>query len=250
MFILFSLIIMRMSGAIALNPVFGRTNVPSRVKAAFILVISLILYIGPGGILVHEPAVMAEYGVMLIKELLFGFTLGFGMELAFLAVRFASAIMDYSMGLTMAQVYDPQYNAQMTITTGMYYAFMVMLFLATNGHLRLLTIFFISCELIPFGTVTFRPELAQAILLMFRESIAMGLQFAFPLIAMELVAETAVGILMRMIPQINVFVVNFQIKIIVGILMLLFLFSPMSDKLYVILNGMYQSLQQIVTLMR
>ena len=67
---------------------------------------------------------------------------------------------------------------------------------------------------------------------------------------MELVAETAVGILMRMIPQINVFVVNFQIKIIVGILMLLFLFSPMSDKLYVILNGMYQSLQQIVTLMR
>ena len=78
----------------------------------------------------------------------------------------------------------------------------------------------------------------------------MGLQFAFPLIAMELVAETAVGILMRMIPQINVFVVNFQIKIIVGILMLLFLFSPMSDKLYVILNGMYQSLQQIVTLMR
>lgn len=55
---------------------------------------------------------------------------------------------------------------------------------------------------------------------------------------------------MRMIPQINVFVVNFQIKIIVGILMLLFLFSPMSDKLYVILNGMYQSLQQIVTLMR
>ena len=133
MFILFSLIIMRMSGAIALNPVFGRTNVPSRVKAAFILVISLMLYIGPGGILVHEPAVMAEYGVMLIKELLFGFTLGFGMELAFLAVRFASAIMDYSMGLTMAQVYDPQYNAQMTITTGMYYAFMVMLFWQQTG---------------------------------------------------------------------------------------------------------------------
>lgn len=250
MFILFSLIVMRMSGAIALNPVFGRTNVPARVKAAFILVLSLMLYIGSGGILVHEPAVMAEYGVMLLKELLFGFTLGFGMELAFLVVRFASAIMDYSMGLTMAQVYDPQYNAQMTITSGMYYAFMVMLFLATNGHLRLLAIFFISSELIPFGTVTFRPELTQAILRMFRESIAMGLQFAFPLIAMELVAETAVGILMRMIPQINVFVVNFQIKIIVGMLMLLFLFSPMSDKLYVILNGMYQSMQQMVTLMR
>ena len=97
MFILFSLIVMRMSGAIALNPVFGRTNVPARVKAAFILVLSLMLYIGSGGILVHEPAVMAEYGVMLLKELLFGFTLGFGMELAFLVVRFASSIMRSTM---------------------------------------------------------------------------------------------------------------------------------------------------------
>ena len=43
---------------------------------------------------------------------------------------------------------------------------------------------------------------------------------------------------------------NFQIKIVVGMLMLLFLFSPMSDKLYVILNGMYQSMQQMVMLMR
>ena len=118
MFILFSLIVMRMSGAIALNPVFGRTNVPARVKAAFILVLSLMLYIGSGGILVHEPAVMAEYGVMLLKELLFGFTLGFGMELAFLVVRFASSIMDYSMGLTMAQVYDPQYNAHVLCLYG------------------------------------------------------------------------------------------------------------------------------------
>lgn len=250
MVILFSLVVMRMSGAIAFNPVFGRTNVPVRVRASFILMLSLMLYMGVGGTLVHEPATMIEFGVMLVKELLFGFVLGFSMELVLLVVRFASSIMDYSMGLTMAQVYDPQYNTQMTITSGMYYAFMVLLFLATNGHLRLLTIFFSSALLIPFGTVTWRPELAQVMLTMFQECIVMGLQFAFPLIAMELVTETAVGILMRIIPQINVFVVNFQVKIIVGMLMLLFLFSPMSDKLYAIMNYMYQSMQQFIMLMR
>ena len=66
---------------------------------------------------------------------------------------------------------------------------------------------------------------------------------------MELVAETAVGILMRIIPQINVFVVNFQVKIIVGMLMLLFLFSPMSDKLYDVLDYMFQWLDHMVRLM-
>lgn len=250
MFILFSLIVMRMSGAVALNPVLGRTNIPSRFKASFILALSLMLYIGFGGVLAHEPTTMIEYGVMLIKELLFGLTLGFCMDLAFLVVRFASSVMDYSMGLTMAQVYDPQYNTQMTITSGMYYAFMVLLFFATNGHLRLLTIFYSSAVLLPFGTITLRPELTQAILTMFQESILMGFQFAFPLVAMELVTEIAVGILMRIIPQINVFVVNFQVKIIVGMMMLVFLFGPMSDKLYVIMNQMYRSMQHLIVLMR
>lgn len=250
MFILFSLIVMRMSGAIALNPVLGRTNVPTRVKGAFIFVLSLMLYMGVEGTLTHAPATMIEYGVMLVKELLFGFALGYSMELSLLVVRLASSIMDYSMGLTMAQVYDPQYNTQMTITSGMYYAFMVLLFLATDGHIRLISIFIGSAVVIPFGTITFRPELTQFMLTMFQECFVMGFQFAFPLIAMELVTETAVGILMRIIPQINVFVVNFQVKIMVGMMMLLFLFGPMSDKLYTIMNYMYQSMQHLVVLMR
>lgn len=250
MLILFSLIVMRMSGAIAFNPVLGRTNVPKRVKASFVLVLSLMLYMGFGGKLVHEPATMIEYGVMLAGELLFGFTLGFSMELSLLTVQFASAVMDYSMGLNIAQIYDPQYNTQLTITSGMYYAFMVLLFLATNGHLRLIAIFFQSALAVPFGTVAWKPELTQAMLGMFEQSILIGLQFAFPLIAMELVTEIAVGILMRIIPQVNVFVVNFQVKIIVGMFMLLFLFSPMSDKMYMILDQMFVAMQKLVVLMK
>lgn len=238
-----------MSGAIALNPFLGRTNVPSFAKAAFIFVLSLLLYLGVGGQLQQEPASMLQYGVMLLGEVLFGFTLGFVMELAVLVVRFASAAMDFVMGLNMAQIYDPQYNTQMTITSGMYYAFLVMLFFAIDGHLSLIGLFYSSSRLVPFGMVSIGPELTGAILDIFCQSMVMGLQFAFPVIAMELVAEVAVGILMRIIPQINVFVVNFQVKIIVGMLMLVFLFSPMSDKILYILDYMFQSLQQVIRLM-
>ena len=144
MFILFSLIVMRMSGAIALNPLLGRSNVPIRVRTAFIFALSLLLYVGVGGSLGHEPVGMLEYGMMLVKELLFGFALGFTMELTFLVVRFASSVMDYSMGLSMAQIYDPQYNTQMTISSGLFYAFLALLFLAVNGHVRLIAMFFSS----------------------------------------------------------------------------------------------------------
>ena len=250
MFILFALVVMRMSGAILFNPLLGRTNYPRPAKGALIFALSLLLYLGLDGQLAHEPATMLEFGFMLLKELMVGFVLGFSMELAYAVIRFASAIMDYTMGLSMAQVYDPQYNTQMTITSGIYYALLSLLFLTTNGHLRMIGLFYTSARLVPFGEVTLRTELYQLMLEIFKANIAMGLQLAFPLIAMELVTEAAIGILMRMIPQINVFSVNFQLKIIVGLAMLVLLFSPMSDKLYTVLNNMYQSMEQLVMLMR
>lgn len=249
MFILFSLVFMRMTGAIALNPILGRSNIPTAVKGAMILSMSVLVYGGTDGVLAQEPAVMLEFLVMLLKELMVGFVIGFSMELCFAVIRFASAIMDYTMGLSMAQVYDPQYNTQMTITSGMYYTFLALLFLAGDGHVRLLALIYSSARLVPFGQVAITPQLSQLMLEIFRSSIAMGLQLAFPLIAMELVTEAAVGILMRVIPQINVFSVNFQLKIMVGLFLLVFLFNPMASKLYEIINNMFVYIEEALMLL-
>lgn len=61
--------------------------------------------------------------------------------------------------------------------------------------------------------------------------------------------EFAVGILMKIIPQINVFVVNFQLKIIVGMMILLLLFTPMADRFYTLLDQMFAWVQELVTIM-
>ncbi len=246
MLVLFALVVMRMSGAILFNPVFGRSNLPSSAKAALIFMLSLLLYLGKDPSSVKQPSSMLEYGVMLLTELLVGFILGFVMELAFLTVRFATTVIDHAMGLSMAQVYDPQTQTQVSVTSNLYYGFLVLLFFATDGHLWVIRLFFETARIIPFGEVHLTQQLCWEMVLLFQQSIIMGLQFAFPLLAMEMVTEAAVGILMRMIPQINVFVVNFQVKIIIGILMLLYLFSPMSEQLYTILEHMYQSMESMV----
>ena len=249
MLILFALVVMRMSGAVVFNPVLGRTNLPRTAKGAMVLMLSLLLYLGVEGNLKHQPANLIEFGVMLLKELMVGFVIGYSMELGFMVIRFASSIIDQTMGLSMAQTYDPQYNTQMTITSNLYYAFLFLLFLAGDGHVRLLALFFSSARLIPFGQVTIDTGLARMMLETFTANITMGLQLAFPIIAMELVTEAAMGILMRMIPQINVFAVNFQLKIIVGLMMLLFMFSPMSERLYVLIDNMFMYMQQLFIVM-
>ncbi len=249
MFILFALVFMRMTGAIFFNPVLGRSNFPNAAKGALILALSYLMYLNTEGVLLHEPANLMEFGLMLVKELMVGFAIGYSMELCFAVIRFASAVIDATMGLSMAQVYDPQYNSQMTITSGLYYAFLMMIFLATDGHLRLLELIYVSADVVPFGEVVIRTQLPELMMQIFRSSIAMGLQFAFPIIAIELVTEAAVGILMRVIPQINVFAVNFQLKIIVGLMMLLYLFNPMADRLYTIIDNMFHYIENALVLL-
>ena len=92
MLILFSYIVMRMSGAVAFNPIFGRVNYPNKAKAAFILVLSLLCYNYTGGKLTVEPTSFIEYGFLLLKELFVGFCLVFSMDLAFLSLRFATSV--------------------------------------------------------------------------------------------------------------------------------------------------------------
>lgn len=249
MFILFALIFMRMTGAVMFNPVLGRTNLPRSYKGALIFALTMMMYLAVDGVLTHTPSTMLEYGFMLIKELAIGFTLGFSMELFFMIVRYASSIMDHTMGLSMAQSYDPTTSTQMTVSVGLFYAFLFLLFLAGDGHVRFLGLIIASARLIPFGEVKFGPEVSRMMLEIFKTNILTGLQFAFPMIAMELVTEAAVGILMRMIPQINVFAVNFQLKIMVGLMMLVYLFSPMSDRMYMILDDMFLYMQRLVALL-
>lgn len=249
MLILFSLAVMRMSGAVALNPVFGRTNYPSSAKAALALMLALILYLSGGGVMAQEPESLLEYGMMLLRELAFGAVIGYCMELSVLVIRFSSSVMEHLMGLSMAQIYDPQNSSQVGVFSQIYYFFFMMLFFATDGHLRFLDLIFGSAKVVPLGAVTIGSELSVAVLEMFSNSILLGLQFVMPLMAIELIVEVAMGVIMRMIPGINVFTVNIQVKISVGLVMLWFLFSPMSDKIKVIIEEMFQNIANLMQMM-
>lgn len=250
MLILFYLIVMRMSGAIAFNPVFGRSGIPPRFRAALVLMLSLMLYSYLGGTLRTEPGSLIELGVMLIKELFIGFCLGFGMELVFLIIRFATSVMDFSMGLSMAQVFDPATSAQSTVSTGLFFSFLLLLFLGTDGHLYFLQLFFETAERIPFGEVVLHLDTVTGYMLtIFRTSIESGLKIAFPIMGIELMTEISLGILMRVIPQINIFVVNFQAKIIVGLSMMFFLLNPLTDRMNVIFERLFQVLRELLRLL-
>lgn len=246
--ILFTLIFMRMMGFVMLNPIFGRRGIPPYFQAGLALFLSLLT----GSALMDTPVEVVngfQYGVLLIREFAVGFVLAFVMEIFFMTVTFAGAIMDFQMGLSMSTVYDPQTNAQQAVSGSIWNLYMTLLFFAVNGHLALLRILFASFRAAPPGTLSLGQNLTQAILDLFIQCITLALQFSFPLIALELLTQFAVGILMKTIPQINIFVVNIQAKIVMGLMMLLFLFSPMSEFVGELVRSMLQSLQGVTRLL-
>lgn len=249
MIVLFSFIVMRVTGVIELNFVISRKEVPGTIKGMIIFLLSLLIFTWTGGLLMAEPETLLEYGLMLVKELAIGASIGFGMELTLAVIRFGGTVIDFMMGLNMAQMYDPGSNQQVTPNANRFAIMMCLLFFTTNGHLRYLNILYDSVKAIPFGRVVLNENIAVYMLEFFNQCIIMGIEFAFPLIAIELLAQISLGILMRVIPQLNIFSVNFQLKIIAGMVMLLILFNPMSEMIIRVLEDMYAHLDKMIVIL-
>ena len=243
---LFSLILMRMSGFILLNPILGRKNIPVQVKTGIIFVLTLTVYSFSSGE-AFDISSPLEYGFLLLKEFAAGYVVGCVTELFFFVITFAGFIMDFQMGLSMSTVYDPQSNAQLPVSGSLLQTFYLMLFFAVDGHLALLKILLSSAEIIPYGGILLTQDLAAKMIDLFSECVLMGVKFAFPILAAEFLMEMGVGILNKIVPQINVFVINIQLKITVGLTLLVFLISPIGEFLSNLVTVMIKSIQEILT---
>ena len=243
---LFSLILMRMSGFILMNPILGRRNIPARVKAGFIFILALAVY-AYSIAEEFEIASTVEFMFLLLKEFAAGYVIGYVMHLFFFIVSFAGYIIDYQMGLSMATVYDPQSNAQMPVTGSLYQTWLILLFFAVDGHLALIRILLTSAEIVPYGGIVFTEGLALKIIDIFVQCVGMGIRLAMPMMAAEFLIEMGVGILNKVVPQISIFVINIQMKLIVGTGLLVLLFAPTGEFIEKIMTTMMKSVQGILT---
>ncbi len=243
---LFSLIMMRMSGFILFNPIFGRRNIPMTVKAGVIMALTLTIYFASVES-AFEITSMFELGFLLMKEFAVGYIIGYAMELFFFAITFGGYIIDFQLGLTMATVYDPQSNSQIAVTGSVLQTWFVLLFFAVDGHLALMKILLTSAEIVPYGGIVITQTLAVRMTELFLQCSELGIRLSLPILAAEFLVQVGIGIMNKVVPQISIFVINIQLKIIVGLGLLVILLSPIGDFINRILTEMMKTLQGILT---
>lgn len=245
-FMLFCLILMRMSGFIFLNPILGRRNIPAMAKTGMAMALAIMIYpIASGDI--PDISSPIEFGALLFKELLIGYLLGFVMQLFSFAVTYAGSITDFAMALGMASTYDAQNGVQIALTGNILNMFFMLLFFAVDGHLALMDILVTSADIVPYAQISFGTEAAGNILDLFYQCVLLAVRLAFPVVGIVLILDIGVGILMKIIPQINLFILDIPLKILLGFCVLMFLASPVSDYLGTIISEMMKAVQHALT---
>ncbi len=246
---LFFLIAMRMAGFVFLNPVFGRRNIPNMVKSGMAMALTLVVYMAETSRGTPEDLEIDQtlmYGVLLLKEFAVGYLLGFTMQLFDMVMTFAGTVTDFQLGLSMAMVYDPQNGGQVALTGNIFQTFFLLLFFAVDGHLALMKILLTSAEVVPYSEVAFTKEAAWMMMDIFSQCIVLAVKMSFPLIAFEFLIQVGVGVMTKVNPQINLFVMSIQLRLAIGLVLLVFLVSPIMDFMGNVVAEMMDTLQQVL----
>ena len=161
-------------------------------------------------------------------------------------VQTGGGVIDTQMGITMAQIYDAGSQSNMSVTGSLLNIMMVLIFFTANGHYTLLRILTLSGELLPYGTVTLSREVATYTAEVFINCMLLSIKLALPILAAELLGEIGMGILMKAIPQINAFVINMELKVIIGLVLLFFFLTPIHEFLLGMEREMLQELERML----
>ncbi len=218
--IAFALVFLRASAFVMAWPVFGNTQVPVPVKVLFALILAVVLF--PTLHFQNAKDLMIGEQVLFfaLREIIIGLFLGYLMRFFFFAVSIAGELIGLSTGLSSAQMYNPISGASTNVMEQFQLLLATLILLALNGHHLFLQGLAQSYELVPISNVGFKAGAMTEVLRFGSEIFTMGIKMASPVIVSVFLANLALGILGRSVPQINIFVTSLQITIVLGLIVL------------------------------
>jgi len=217
---LFLLVLARVSAMLVFAPVFGSRSVPTQLKAGLSLLVSVLLALS----LQFQPVGVVGglgFALQLAGEVLIGIAVGYVATLMFAAVQLAGELVGVQMGFGIVNVIDPMTSIQVSIIGQFKFMIAILLFLAVNGHRVMLEAVGQSFLVIPPGQMVLETGIGEHFGNLFGKMLVVSVKLAAPVLVALLLASFAEGIIARTVPQINIFIVGFGIRIAFGIFVLM-----------------------------
>ena len=246
----FVLLLVRISSFVGVAPFFGMSNTPAKVKIGFSVFVSILVY----G-LIPQPELatigMFEYSILVVKEVITGLMIGFAANLCTYALNVAGSIADLHTGLSMATQFDPVTMTESAITGNMYRYLVLLLLVVTNMQHYILRAIVDSYKVIPIQGQNFDwDSLLSSMTMLITDIFVIGFRIVLPIFACIMILNCILGIMAKVAPQMNMFAVGIQLKILLGFFVMFvtigllpyvsdYIFTEMKKIMVSIIEGMY-----------
>lgn len=212
-FQLFLVVLARVAGFLGAVPVFSSAQSPGRIKVGLVVMSAVVLFPVMSQKLAPVSFAPLPFLLFLINETLLGAILGLVSRLIFTAVEYGATVIGFQMGFAAANIFDPTGERQIALLSQFQNVFAILIFLAVDGHHLFFRLAVRSYELLPPGHLNLSGEAVPYLMELTARMFALGVQFSAPVLILLLLSGLILGVLARVFPQLNVFLLSFPLNI-------------------------------------
>lgn len=216
-FILFT----RIGAAMMVMPGFGGQRVPARIQLVFSLALAFLLLPSLGALVPPLPRSVGALVLIILGEATVGAFLGLLVQAVMAALHIAATIIGFNTGLTNAFSFDAVAEQQSSLLTSFFSTLALVIIFATDLHHLMLRAVADSYATFPIGQALPLGDFADTLARTLSASFALALKLSAPLIAFGLIFYSGLGLLSRMVPQMQVFFVGLPVQMLTGLWMLM-----------------------------
>lgn len=216
----FLLVVVRTGCFVAIAPLFGHKSINVRLRVLIAVCISLSIF-SAVDMTMPEYVTVFEFTLLVLKEAVVGLSMGFVSSLVMSVIILAGEFIDREIGFTMSTNFDISRGALVTITADLYDKMIYLVILVTNLHYYILKAIAQSFELIPIGNANVNMQYMYTEVLGFIvQYFSIGFRIAMPIFVGAIILNVILGVLSKSSPQMNMFAVGIQLKVVMGLLIL------------------------------
>jgi flagellar biosynthetic protein FliR len=238
----FLLVFARTGTMLMLLPGLGEQSISARLRLTIALVLAAVLLPLHRAAYPIDTGALAPALVLLVEEILVGALLGLTARLTISALEVAGSVIAQQLGLGFVTAVDPSQGEQGIIIGNFLTMLGITLFFATDMHHLVIAALNDSYTLFEPGELLSTGDAAALITKIVAGAFRVGIQLSAPFIVFGLLFNIGLGVLARLMPQMQVFFVGLPLSILIGLLFLLLLLGAMMNFFLDYAGGVLQAL--------
>ncbi|MBI2823485.1 MAG: flagellar biosynthetic protein FliR [Planctomycetia bacterium] len=210
--LVFALVLARVSGLVITAPLFASLAVPARLRGLLALALAMLVAPMQLGAAPAPPGSLVDLAILAGGELLLGLVLGLSVSILLGGAQLAGQMIAQLSGLSLAEVFDPQFDTSLPVFSRFLHLTTVAVYLAIGGHRQLMAGLLSTFAAVPLGTGRPTGTSTDALVAVLSESFSLSIRTAAPAIIALLLATLVLGLVGRTLPQLNILAVGFGLN--------------------------------------